>query len=289
MASWCDAHYKAILKEGENQATTRLIGYELEIQRDDQRKNQWLKDAQEAEIIAGWGYDGADIEVVTNPFSLSQLTDSEVLKKITKLLTDHNCSTHEAGGTHINISKLETDPEYTFQNLIRLQLAFDDIFKKVFGRTSHWAGGPARALARNNKEKWGYKPNRFENGQYSKLLLEMFILNDKKTTEEFSKVNNKNLMVVNKTNRYEFRGGKCSMNLEELKAWGQFAKNTVLLATSTQEMSKIRVKDLLRGDYIENYFNEVVQKNPERALTEKDLTRTAQTIGPQLITENKVF
>lgn len=270
MASFSAEKFKYILSKGESATDHRLVGFELEIVRpmNDEREYIPMTDIEQRtgmdKMFAGWGRDGKDIEVVTHPMSHTLIRDDSPLNEMFEFLNGNNYTISWESGTHINISKLNDDPEETYTNMLWISTLFGQQLEKVFGRRSHWARQPISVMSRRDHSH--KNNNRFNNAEYLHRLFDIFIT--PKDAEYFSKQHSKSLLITDKGNRYEFRGAKASINKSEIFAWAQFCYNIVELA-SHKSMRGAKFIDLIKGDYIEHYFNEEVQGRTERKLTEK--------------------
>lgn len=284
MATFNQEEFQPRMQQGENAKKVRLIGFELEVQREDKNQEGWLQEAVSGlEGFAGYGFDGDDIEVVSDPISRSLLIDGSFIGAITNKLLEHKCSTCSGGGTHINVSKLPSDYKYTFSNLLWLQMVFVTQMRKVFGRATTWARNPAELMLTQVNRKFDRK--KFISSKMFNPMLELN-LEVENIPQEFSQNHNKAILITEKGNRYEFRGGKSSVNELELLAWGEFCANIVDAAAKTS-IEGVKFSQFIKGPHVEKYFNEVVQRNNSRKLTAKDLSKTARSTQKITITETR--
>ena len=283
MATFSEEEFTPRMQNGETQKKVRLVGYELEVKRFDQEESDWIQNAiSNVEGFAAYGSDGDDIEVVTDPISTSLLVDNSYIGTIANLLAE-KCEPCFGGGTHINVSMLPSDSKYTYENLLWMQMIYEGQLQKIFGRISSWAKSPTSCMFRNCTRRFDKKKL-----VASPLMKGLFNLNfnDEKTSEEFSRMNNKALLITNKTNRYEFRGGKSSVDELELLAWGEFCVNFTE-AAAKNKLGRTKFSDFIKGPHIEKYFNEVVQENKERKLKEAELKETLHSTKKLTITDRR--
>ena len=273
MATFDSSNFKYILKKGESASTTRLIGYELEIERED-RTAEWMQyEIGDDKPFAAYGYDGSDIELVTHPISVSMLRDDSLISEATQILKDKNCKPCEQGGTHVNVSKLTDDYTLSYSNLLWLQTIYAGQMQKVFGRVSSWAQIPSNKMGSDGYRK---KKERLSDPQYVRSIMELF-LSDEETAQQFSRMQNKSLLITDKGNRYEFRGGKSTTDRDELLAWGQFCFNMVEIASTNKKLTGVKFKNFLKGDMISRYVQEVLQTSKHRKLSEDELNKTVNS------------
>lgn len=254
-------HYHTTLDE--KISKSRLIGLELEVEREDRDEVDWLKTAsKEQEGFAAFGYDGADIEVVTDPISIGLVREGgKLIEEVLNTITEHDCITCPQGGTHINVSKLPTDYKWTYDNLLWLQMVYIEEMRKVFGRKSHWAETPLKSLSYGSNTK------------NHKILFDIFINQVPNVAKTFSGGNSKSILITNKRNRYEFRGGKSSTSLLEVLAWSEFCYNIVEIAATKQDLKGVQFKDFLEGEFIKQYIEAVVNTSESRKLTDQELNK----------------
>lgn len=288
MATFDQSDFTPRLQQGESQETTRLVGFEMEVKRKDNQKDAWLHNAVASiDGFAQYGYDGDDIEVVSDPISTSLLVDNSFIKSITDELVKNECDPCTGGGTHINVSKLPSDSKYTYENLIWLQIVFEEQLQKVFGRITTWAQSPVKQMMTNTSRS--YKRENFVKSPLFKQILDINF-GIEGIPESFSKRFSKSLMVTDKGNRYEFRGGKSSVDELELLAWGEFCVNLVKAAAKSS-IKGIKFSQFFKGPHIEKYFADVIQKAENRKLKDADLAKTAKSTQKITITNkrNRVY
>lgn len=275
-------------KDGEDKKTTRLVGLELEIEREDREEEGWLMDAADSVTgFAGYGSDGGDIEVVTDPVSEGFIKEGGgVIKNVVKLLNDNHCMSCFGGGTHINVAKLEGDYKYTYDNIIWLTIVFNEQIEKVFGRHSHWAKSP---LEQYNWFGRCQQRRIKKNARLADRMFQIFVKEIDGVSKAMSDINNKHLMVTDKGNRYEFRGAKSSVNLDECLAWAEFCLNMTRIAATNKTLQNVKFENFLEGEYIEKYFNEVIQQNNTRKLTKEELKDYARRKQELTIIEEQDF
>ena len=280
MATFSQSDFCPIMDGKENLHQIRLVGVEIETQRRDTDIYNWLKKAKQDGVIANWGMDGSDIEVVSHPITATLVhKGGEHFENITKLLEENNCSVHQRAGTHINVSKIDGDYKYTYDNLMWLQIIFEKQFRKVFGRSTHWAHFYPGAMFQGKNENW-------QNAQKTKMMFDIAYAGNN-ITNEFSKYHNKQLMITDKRNRYEFRGGKATVSHLEILAWSEFCLNVVDTAATKRDIAGVKFKDFLTGKYIEEYATTVMAQNKNRELKSKDLSKTVGRTKKLTITDSQ--
>lgn len=210
----------------------------------------------------GWGYDGGGKEIVSLPDSFTKFEKggSERFVNLVNLVNGA-MSPDEQSGTHIHVSKLESDVKTTYENIYWFCMAFAPQIQKVFGRISHWAKTPL-------------PPDFFEKyGETNKKLYEV-----PKIRPEVRNVYNKGSMVVNRGDRYEFRGPKATNDLEEVLAWIEFCHNIVEVCAKGY-IQEVPFADVLRGKYIRKYINKISKENKERAISAKERAMRINSVG----------
>lgn len=270
MATFAKSDFTPRYKEGEVKSRTRLIGLELEVMRSDRETTEWLEDAHDSITgFAGFGYDGDDIEIVTDPVSENYIPENGgAIKNVFKVITDNECEACIGGGTHINISKLDADYKYTYDNIMWLSIVYNQQIEKIFGRHSHWARSPL------DQYNWfGRSAQRriIKNAQLAQRMFSIFVKEVEGVSQAMSKSNNKHLMVVDKGNRYEFRGAKSSVNLEECLAWSEFCLNMTRIAATNKNLTNVKFSDLLVGPHIEAYVKQIGEQTESRKLEKEEL------------------
>lgn len=217
--------------------------------------------------IPGVGRDGSGFEFVTEPDSISlyKKGGSNRFKNFVKFLTE-NGTPHEADGTHLHISKLDSDPEVTYKHLKWITSNFGLQMQKIFGRVSSWAMTAAQI------RYWQDFCNCTANQEIECILMPKEY---QKTIEK--KNGNKEGMVINRTHTYEFRGGKGSNDIDEVLAWIEMAHNMVNLATKTlKTIENTPFSHIVTGEHIEKYLKKI-QENPNRAFSQEELDQTIAT------------
>ena len=288
MATFNQDNFLPRMQQGEDKNKVRLVGFELEVKREDREKEDWLHYAVASiDGFANYGFDGDDIEIVSDPISTSLLVDDSFIKDITEELNKNDCSACPGGGTHINVSKLPSDSKYTYENLLWLQMVFTTQMQKVFGRISNWARNPIDCMFRNGTRT--YDKKRLAESNLMKLLMDLNFTSPE-IAESLSKHNSKALLITDKGNRYEFRGGKSSIDELEILAWGEFCVNMVK-AASKSSIERVKFSQFIKGPHIEKYFADVIQKNDARKLKDADLKKTARSKQKITIIErrNRIF
>lgn len=275
MASFSQEQFVPKMSEGEKESTTRLFGFELEVMRKRdhyEESEKQYKELGKMNAVAGVGFDGGDIEVATNPYSLSVLLSGDKdLDDLFEYFQKKEMTTSIRSGTHINVSKLESDSKYTYDNILWLTIIFGPQIKKVFGRSSTWAKSPVELFNMQGL------PNKYTEPfgkDYCKTIIDIFMPKGSGVSTRFSSMHNKGLLVTDKGNRYEFRGGKSTTSFVESMAWTQFCNNIVEIASKRKGMEKVKFKELLKGSYIEDYFKNEIQTNKNRRLSRTELAAT---------------
>lgn len=233
------------------------IGYNEEYDDTDWTdRGDWIKDtlAEKNVFVGGVGYDGGGKEFVTYPDSVSHYKKggSERFKNVISMLA--NCTNADSSsGTHIHISKLPSDTPTTWNNLYWFSMAFAPQIQKIFGRESHWCRTPLpETYFREN------------NNNGDSVVYE---LPQKQPVP--ANIYNKGTIIVNRDNRYEFRGGKASHDIEEVLAWVEFCNNVVEMCANGY-IKQMPFATVLQGKYIRKYLNRIGANNPKRKITEEE-------------------
>lgn len=314
MATFKLRNWKPQYLKGENPETTRLIGVEFEgepksVSEIENEYEQIITDAKLDESITwdyarrayvatkdgkkykdrfdfmkkylaknlgievgGIGVDGGGREFATLPDSYGNYVKggSERFKKVVAFL-ERTTNADRDSGTHINISKLDSDTRTTWNNIYWYMMCFGPQLQKIFGRRSHWAKIPL--------------PKEYFCSNSGSNM--MFEVPTKRPKPEW--VYSKGSMVVDKGNRYEFRGPKASHDLDEVLAWIQFCNNIVEICANGY-IKDMPFAEALKGKYIRAYLTKIAE-NPEREITSKERAMTISKIGyVKVINEqNKIF
>lgn len=213
--------------------------------------------------VAGAGKDGSEYEFVSNPDSIKFYNEggSERFKALMKFLKENGEPTR-FDGTHIHISKLDTDNNAIYQHMKWITANFGTQIQKIFGRVSSWALTPAQ-------EVYNQLYARSSESELIKILLPK----DYKKIVDIS-VSNKGGIVINRSQTYEFRGGKGSNDINEVLAWIQLVRNITELANkSIDTINKTQFKQLIKGKYINKYMKKL-QNNPMRAFSKEEIEQT---------------
>lgn len=212
--------------------------------------------------VGGVGYDGGGKEIVTMPDSINLYHEggSERLKKLVEVLKA-STEADKDSGTHVNVSKLSSDVKTTWNNVYWFCMCFGPQIQKIFGRRSHWANIPL--------PKDYFYSNRDSTNK-------VFEAPKKQPTQ--TPCQSKGTIVVDKVNRYEFRGPKASHDLEEILAWAEFCSNVVDICANGY-IQDIPFSDALKGKYIRAYANKIGKNNPERKLTPAERAMRISEIG----------
>lgn len=217
--------------------------------------------------FGGIGYDGGGKEIVTMPdsFNIYEQGGSERLKKILEML-EQATKADKASGTHIHISKLDSDVKTTWQNLYWFCMCFGPQLQKIFGRITHWARTPLPKdyfSSNNGMEKVFEAP---------------------KKQPEKNSVYSKGSIIVDKGNRYEFRGPKATHDLDEVLAWVELCHNIVDVCARGY-IQDVPFSDVLRGKYIRAYVNKIGKNNSERKITPAERAMRISEIGYVKVSE----
>ena len=229
-----------------------------------------LKKLKDAGVeVAGIGYDGGGKEFATFPDSYGAYLKggTDRLNKVINMLTSAT-DADKMSGTHINVSKLNTDTKTTWNNIYWFMMCFGPQLQKIFGRRSHWAKTPLP------KDYY----SRTDDHMTKHILFEA-----PTKRPEVEWVYAKGSMVVDKGNRYEFRGPKATHNINEVLAWVQICNNIVELCANGY-IKEMPFAEVLKGKYIRAYLNEI-SKNPDREITAKERAMRISDIGYVKITD----
>lgn len=230
-----------------------------------QKERQEFVEGKLAELnigYGGWGYDGGGKEIVSLPdsFTKFELGGSERFVNLVNLVNGA-MEPDENSGTHIHISSLSSDVKTTYNNIYWFCMAFAPQIQKVFGRISHWAKTPL-------------PPDYFEKrSQGTVKLYEV-----PKIRPQIQNVFNKGSMVINRGNRYEFRGPKATNDLEEILAWVEFCHNIVEVCARGY-IQEVPFADVLRGKYIRKYINKISKENKDRTISAKERASRINSVG----------
>ena len=265
MATFSQNSFTPRYAEGDNAASARLVGFELEDRRKEEYRNLRMdryseskNEIEQAVVdcpgIVNWGHDGGDKEFVTNPMSetIIRAGGNDELKSVFTFLTKY-FESDKRSGTHLNVSKLKSDSRRTYRNLWWFEVFFFEQATKIFGRNSHWAQPPQNLSA--------------PQGAHSKRFYEIL---GEKQSRGFSKANAKSVFIVDKGNRFEFRGAKATVELKEALAWAEFCLN-IVNAAAKNETNRTPFAGYLKGEHIEDYAKtfciDVPRDNPRHLST----------------------
>lgn len=222
---------------------------------DYESRAKWIQEQLQEKglAIAGVGYDGNDKEFVTYPDSITHYHSggSKRFKEVLDFL-DKYTEVGDNSGTHIHVSKLPSDIPSTWDNIYWFDICFQKQLQKIFGRVTSWA-----------------MPFRVPSNEYKNSSDETIIEVPHKRPENMApKDYDKHHMVVDRGNRYEFRGPKASHNINEVLAWIELCNNIVDLC-SNGYIKNAKFKEVLKGKYIRKYINEL-NKLDNRKITEEE-------------------
>lgn len=230
-----------------------------------QRKLQYLKNqlAESGIVCGGIDYDGGGKEIVTMPDSVTlfEKGGSQRLKDLVGMLAKYT-DADQGSGTHIHISKLDSDTPKTWDNVYWFCMCFGPQLQKLFGRVSHWAPVPLPV---------GYFQS---TNRSSELLFEA----PQKRPEAPCMGANKHIMVNDRGNRYEFRAPKSSHDLEEVLAWVELCSNIVNLCANGY-IKDMPFSEVLRGKHIRAYAYRIAKENEKRALSSEERAMRISSIG----------
>lgn len=290
MATFNRERFKPVYADNDDKKITRTIGLELEVKFTDKkcllyRKNlteyirmengvfkttdDALKEEKINEIFVGLGFDGTDLELVTQPESITLYRQggSDNLKKGFEYLKKHAVGGKKApnSGTHINVGHLSNEnTTYVMDNAYWIMMNFAPQLQKIAGRISRWCyfqpyrGQRVRVISIGGDDNIG----------------ETIIRSTKPDGMDHAASNGaKGTMLVHKPSVYEFRIFKSSVDLEEVLAWSELCYNIINIASGEIPIDLVRFRNLLKGNYIENY---VASLKGERALTTVETLSTIE-------------
>ena len=142
-------------------------------------------------MIAMIGADGGDVEIATQPLSeRTLLADYE----FNQMLRAYNmfCIPDQQSGTHIHISRLESDKRNLWRNLYWFSVVYDKQLYAIFRRRSTWALSPKKRLQDMGRTKVSIN-------EVSDLGYPGF--------------GNKGTLIIKRLNTYECRGGSASTKI----------------------------------------------------------------------------
>lgn len=218
--------------------------------------------AKKGIVVGGVGYDGGGKEFVSMPDSINlyKAGGSERLINLVNMIKQ--CTKPDAAsGTHINVSKLSSDVKTTWNNLYWFCMCFGPQLQKIFGRRSHWANIP---LPRDYF--------------YSNMDSTTKVFEAPKKQPESMPVQSKGSIIVDKGNRYEFRGPKATNDIDEVLAWAEICNNIVDICANGY-IQEVPFSDILKGKYIRAYVNKIGKKNLERKITPAERAMRISEIG----------
>lgn len=227
-------------------------------------------------VYGGIGYDGGGREIVSCPdsFTLFQQGGSERLKNLVKLWAE-STEADPMSGTHFHVSKLDGDVKTTWNNIYWMCMVFGPQLQKIFGRRSSWANIPL-------------PKNYFTSNFGSDYLFEVPQKQPKRSEMQRDGYN-KHSMVVHRGDRYEFRAGKASHDLDEILAWAEICHSIVEIC-SRGYIQEIPFSDLLQGPFTRKYIAKLNRESEERKITPKERTMKISSAGYVLVqSENKIF
>lgn len=212
--------------------------------------------------FGGLGYDGGGKEIVTLPDSYSYFEQggSERFNKLLNLIKEVGIPDN-ASGTHIHISKLKDDVKTTWNNLYWFCMCFGPQLQKIFGRISRWARTPL--------------PKDFF---YSNAAGNVMLFEAPKKQPKQTQTSPKGTIIVDRGNRYEFRGAKASNDKDEILAWVELCNNIVEVC-SKGYIQDVPFADVLRGKYIRAYVNKIGKENSERKISTAERAMRISEIG----------
>lgn len=255
------------------------VGYNIDYPEEDENYDPEIADMSRSEFMeneldklgfefGGIGYDGGGKEIVTMPdsFNIFEAGGSERLIKILDMLKAAT-KADKASGTHIHVSKLDSDVKTTWQNVYWFCMCFGPQLQKIFGRISHWARTPLPkdyfTSANDTREKVFEAP---------------------KKQPEAERVYEKGSIVVDKGDRYEFRGPKATHDLDEVLAWTELCHNIIDVCAKGY-IQDVPFSDVLRGKYIRAYVNKIGKKDADRKLSPAERAMRISEIGYVRISE----
>ena len=122
------------------------------------------------------------------------------------------CIPDQQSGTHIHISRLESDKRNLWRNLYWFSVVYDKQLYAIFRRRSTWALSPKKRLQEMGRTKVSIN-------EVSDLGYPGF--------------GNKGTLIIKRLNTYECRGGSASTDANEIKAWALMFKNIVDFCNQT--------------------------------------------------------
>ena len=136
-------------------------------------------------MIAMIGADGGDVEITTQPLSERTLRNDY---EFNQMLRAYNmlCIPDQQSGTHIHISRLESDKRNLWRNLYWFSVVYDKQLYAIFRRRSTWALSPKKRLQDMGRTKVSIN-------EVSDLGYPGF--------------GNKGTLIIKRLNTYECRGG----------------------------------------------------------------------------------
>ena len=158
-------------------------------------------------LIAMVGCDGGDIEIATQPLSKGVVRCNMDLDQFFR---HYNlfCIPDERSGTHVHVSRLDTDKRNLWRNLYWFSVVFDKQLYAIFRRRSTWALSPKKAL---------------QDRRLAKVSI-----NDV-AGMGYPGFGNKGTLIIRREKTYECRGGSASTSSQEIKAWALMFCNIVEL------------------------------------------------------------
>lgn len=261
-----DENFAFITEEWMNEHTEYNMGEMWEKENPD-KKYSSRSDYMETKLankgikVGGVGYDGGGKEFVTFPDSYSCYLKggSQRLKDLVEVLSKYTLADVQSG-THIHVSMLKGDTAKTWDNIYWFCMCYGPQLQKLFGRRSHWATIPLPK---------GY----FQSTEDTTIKLFEKPQKRPKPTNVYSKGS----IVVNRENRYEFRGPKASHDLNEILAWAQLCHNIVEVCANGY-IKDIPFAEVLKGEYIRAYAHSL-EKNQDRILSSAERGMRISDIG----------
>lgn len=166
---------------------------------------------ESGKLIAMIGADGGDVEIATQPLSKSVLLCDFDLNKMFRKYNMF-CIPDQLSGTHVHISKLESDKRNLWRNLYWFSVVYDKQLYAIFRRRSTWALSPKKRLKDMGKTK---------------------VSIDEVANLDYPSFGNKGTLIIKRKNTYECRGGSASTDPNEIRAWALLFKNIVDFCNQT--------------------------------------------------------
>ena len=233
----------------------RYFGVEQELMLKD-RAHTWeaidrIKEVLDMTAIDNVTTDCGCYETIHKPLSLKEVQNGKYLKKNVKALQPIT-KINKRGGTHVHISRLDSDPEWMTKNLIIIQHAFYKELQILSKRKSEqWAKDPitmtlSRAKAVEDKARdIEYKV------RYNREAT--------RTEEMASYARNYWMITPNAKETYEYRGGRGTKDIRDIRAWAEMLRNIVELSKQ-KSLSGVTFGQIVKGPNIERMVNDMISK-----------------------------